>query len=202
MEVEVRYCTTRQDVWSSTLYLLPRSPLPLSVGIVLPAVMTTWFAYWQWPALQTSLYLHSKHGWWLPAVFLSLLCIFFFSTLGELRAKLKRLYPELPGDLVSITRLAPEGLHDTRRKMNDGELVIEPMMVPWKIVRTIIWQEGDIYFLRRNGSNIVPRTAFDDKRESQQFYQQAVSLWNAARYGAPVPVEEAATWPPAPRPNS
>lgn len=199
--MEVHYCMTRRDAWRSNLYLFSHQPLKWMLFLLGPALWT-WFCYWQFVPLQHSLYLHSRHGWWLPAVFLFYFCLYSCCIMGGTKSKINKCYPETMSEPMTATTLMPECLHDSRRKYGGNKtIIIVPVTVAWKDIREVVWHEGDIYFRRRNGHNFVPHTAFDDAREGQQFFQQAVFYWKAVKYGTPTPPEDAAVWPPAPRPK-
>ena len=195
--MEIHYCMTRRDAWRSNLYLLSHQPTAWLPFLIAP-VLWTWFCYWQFIPLQHSVYLHSGHGWWLPVVFLLYFCLFSLCIMGGTQARIKKCYPEAISKPTTATILMPECLHDSRRKhRGNNTIVILPMTVAWENIHEIVWHEGDIYFRRKNGHNFVPRTAFDDLREGQRFYQQAVSCWQAAKNKASA--EDGNVWPPAPR---
>ena len=197
--MEIHYCMTRSDAWRSYLYPLWHRPTAWISFLIAP-VIWTWFCYWQFLPLQQSLHTHSKHEWWLPAIFLFYFCLFSCCMMGGTKSKINKCYPETISEPMTATTLTPECLHDSRRYHKGSRtIVVMPMTVSWKDIHEIVWHEGDIYFRRKNGHNFVPYTAFDDSREGQRFYQQAVSYWNAAKQGTSSAAEPEGVWPPAPR---
>lgn len=198
--MEVRYCMTRREAWLFNLRMVYRKPA-LWVIFAVWALGITWSVYWQYPSVQASLYLRSPHIWWLPAV--------FFGTAGAIVGGILALlwnlvgthYPDTEPRLISVTALTPECLEDVRRTRKEGRLTLVPMPVPWEDIVSIYWQDGDIYFQRKTGMNIVPRSAFETPRHAQQFLEAAQRYWQSAKNDVPVPADEAA-WPPAPRSES
>lgn len=202
--MEVRYCMTRRDAWNFNVRMVSRIPV-LWVLLVIWALLITGSVYWQPPQaqaqqVQASLYLRSPHIWWLPAVFFGTCGITVGVTLALLWNMVSTHYPDTEPRLISVTTVTPEGLEDVRRTMNNGRITLVPMRVLWKDIVSILWQNGDIYFQRQAGMNIVPRSAFETPRHAQQFLETAQRYWQSAKNGVPVPDAEA-TWPPAPRPG-
>ena len=130
--LEVTYELTPEDAWRSNLYLLWHQPRAWTHFLIAP-VLWTWFCYWQFVPLQHSLYLHSGHGWWLPAVFLFYFCLFSFCIIGGTSSKINKCYPEAICEPITATTLTPEWLHDSRRKYEGNKtIIVMPMTVAWK----------------------------------------------------------------------
>lgn len=203
--MEIRYCMTRAEAWRFNSRILFRNRANWVVWALNPAGIT-WLTYWQYPSVQASLHLRSSHIWWLPAVFLGTYGI----GVGLWSALIWKLadshYPNADPPLVSTTVLTPDGLLDTQRKLVGRQLSLTQIHILWEDISRIYQQDGDIYFQRKAGAhkagtNVIPRSAFDNPREGQRFYEQAVAYWNAAKHGVLLPTEDAAVWPPAPRPG-
>ena len=207
--MEIRYCMTRREAWRFNSRMLFRQWI-IWVLFAFFAAMMTGSAFWQPPAAQTSPYVHPPNIWWIPVTFLGIYSVFVVGCSALIWGFVGSYYPDTKPPLLSMTVLTPEGLQDTQRKIVAGQLSLMPIYIPWHDV-TRIYRQGvtqtylqnsDIYFQRKTGCNVIPRAAFDDPREAQQFYEQALSLWNAANHGASVPGEDTAVWPPALEPET
>ncbi|MBS2006592.1 MAG: YcxB family protein [Cyanobacteria bacterium SZAS TMP-1] len=51
----------------------------------------------------------------------------------------------------------------------------------WREIVKIEETEGDIYFFTRIGGMFVPRSAFADLNQAQEFYRTAVNFWQSGR---------------------
>lgn len=194
--MEIRYCMTRREAWRFNLAAFRRPTL--WVQFLIYAALMTWFAYWQYPSVQASLYLHSPHFWWLSAIFFATVGVFAGLILAVLWKSVCDRYPDAAPGPMSVTVLTPECLQDTQRKLVQGRLTLTPMRVLWTDIVSVHWRDGDVCFLRKSGSNLVPRSAFETPRHAQQFLDLAQLYWRCAQDGSAVPDTEAA-WPPAPR---
>ncbi len=218
--MEIRYCMTRREAWRFNSRMLFRqwiiwvlfaffAAMLTGSGLCQPPTAQT-APYWQLPSAQTSPYLHYPNVLWLLVMFLSIHAMFVGGCSALIWGFVGSYYPDTEPPLLSTTVLTPEGLQDTRRKIVGGQLSLTPIYIPWQDVTRIYrhgitqtyLQDADIYFQRKAGCNVIPRAAFDSPREGQQFYDQAVAYWNAAKNGMLSPAEDAAVWPPAPRPGA
>jgi len=69
----------------------------------------------------------------------------------------------------------------------------------WTEITAIRLHHGDFYFwIGGTKGNFIPRSAFDDRRDAQQFFDLAQSYWQSAKTGVEIPSFQD-VWPPAPR---
>lgn len=195
--MEIAYRITRSDAWRCKLHVLSGQPTVWIYFLLTPA-LATWYAYWQFPLLQSSLHLYSAHWWRLPSVFLWIFCTLVFPSLAGIRNKVIKFYPDTESNPINVTVLTSEHLCDAGRKVVGGRIVLLPADIPWIDIKKIWWHRGDVYFRRKNGYNIIPRTAFDDPRQGQVFYDTATAYWRSAKSGLPV-TQDGEVWPPPPR---
>ncbi len=95
---------------------------------------------------------------------------------------------------LCTTSLTPHGLQDVVPE--------KTITYDWKSVKAIREDAGDIYFwVGATNGNFIPRTAFRDRDEAQEFCRAAEAFRTGQQYAwTRAPVQEHATiWPPPPQ---
>ena len=184
--MKITYCSTYWDILRCSLYSMShRRDLLLMLAI--PVVSGAFSSGRHSQGLGWAAYPIAAAAWMLGEIALLGVILNLLIGFRLLIPRAKR---------VCTTTLTPEGFTDvTLRKTKS---------IPWSALSEIRYHQGDI-FLWRTGKDgmFVPRSAFADLAEAQEFYQQNVALWNASKYAQAVSIPHDETvWPPAPRPGA
>lgn len=181
--MDITYSSTRRDQWRCNLYVLlhrPQTGLGLLVVLVIAAVCHAWLARSSSEIL----------GW--ETIF-----AFVVSLLGGLlvhalilHAEIVKRLPAPTSKRICTTSITPEFFRDVMpEKTQDYR---------WADITSIRLHRGDFYFwIGGTKGNFIPHSAFDDRRDAQQFFDLAQSYWQAAKSG--VPTGDEVVWPPPPR---
>lgn len=184
--MEITYSSTRCDQWRCNLYsilLRPQSCRNLLVFLVLTALCHAWLAR---PSSRVL-------GW-------EMLLIFMVALLGAilihallLHAEIAIRLPTPVSQRICTTRISPASFQDI--------MLEKTLEYRWDQITDIRLRGGDFYFwIGDTKANFIPKTAFDDRRDAQLFFETAVQYWRAAKSGqAAVLPSRDGVWPPAPR---
>jgi hypothetical protein len=181
--MEVTYSTTRSDQWRCHLYVMFHRGQSVFGFVFTPAMLALVYIY-SMPPMQRNMRglliaLLAAFGGW--AAFHGLI----------LHAMILKRLPTPTTRRVCTTLITPEFFRDTV-----PEKVME---YPWAQISDIRLHDGDFYFwLGGTKGNFIPRSAFDNPREGQHFYETAMAYWHSAKSGSPVP-QDGEVWPPPPR---
>ncbi len=184
--MEVIYCSTYGDLCRCTLYALTHRR-ELWARFAVP------FGYGTW-----TLGHQLRHLGWLgfpvAALVMVLVLAAFLAVLMQILIVWRVLTPS--SRRRCTTTLTPEGFVDATP--------LKTKSVSWSAVSEVRRAWGDVYFWQKGKDGVfVPRSAFGNIEQSQDFYERAVGYWNAAREGWTLaPLGDETVWPPAPRPGA
>lgn len=183
--MEITYNSTRGDHWRCNLYVMSHRVQTALLLFIAPAIWAIGFAYItavierNVRAVSIAFFVGLYGGVALNALLLHQMI-------------LKRL-PTPTTRRVCTTLITPGFFRDTA-----PEKVME---YRWAQITDIRLHDGDFYFwLGGTKGNFIPRSAFDNPREGQHFYETAMAYWHSAKSGQPVPFpQDGEVWPPPPR---
>ncbi len=183
--MEVTYCSTYGDLCRCTLYALTHRR-SLWVRFAVPIAYGTWtlghqLRYLGWLGFPVAALVMTVVLAAFIAFFMQILIVW-----RVLTPKSRRRY---------TTTLTPEGFVDSTP--------LKTKSVPWPAVSEVRREWRDVYFWQKGKDSVfVPRSAFKNPQQSQEFYQCALDFWNAAREGRTLaPLGDQTVWPPPPRPG-
>jgi len=182
--MEVRYQLTPDDFYRYQRYWWRRKSKmkPWMYALIFAAVAVL-------PSFQIIMQQPLQFVFWVapPVLLIALLQLLLFKPLTKWRAK------SVPG------LLAPHVF-----RIDDTSLVEQTTVAETKVNWTQIesMEDGDAvtyFFINNRHAFLLPWRAFPGPAETQAFLNQAKNYWQAAKNGVPLPLNDADTWPPAPR---
>jgi len=181
--LEVTYCSTYGDLCRCTLYALTHRR-SLWVRFAVPIAYGTW-------TLGHQLRYLGWLGFPVAALVMTVVLAAFIAFFMQILIAWRVLTPKSRRRYT--TTLTPEGFVDSTP--------LKTKSVPWPAVSEVRREWGDVYFWQKGKDSVfVPRSAFKNPQQSQEFYQCALDFWNAAKEGrTPVLFQDGSVWPPAPR---
>lgn len=181
--MEVTYCSTYSDIMRCSLYSLKcRRALWLRLAILVLFGAFSFrhrFAHLGWLSFPVAALVQALIMTATSGVVIHLLILWrLIKPVAQRRCTTK------------LTAEAFEDIYQSKTKM-----------LLWTAISEVRYNQGDIHvFQKGKDSKFVPRSAFNNRQQSLEFYEEAMRLWNAAkdvRFFAPS--QDSTIWPPSPR---
>jgi len=193
--LEVTFELTPDDLWHCALYyrrhkaaIRPTLLYILAGTVGLVCLGVTWVFADLWLRLhqpQWSLLLCLPAAMWLV-----------FRALPPTKKRLVKLHSQHPGFFCEHTYgISPEWLSE-KTPVNETK-------VAWTSLHTIEEDQAYLFlFMSKTNAHVIPKRAFTSQREAQLFGDTARRYLDAAKTRTLVTADDAAVWPPAPRPGA
>ena len=193
--MEVSYELTPEDAWQYVSYYRQKQavlrPVFLRclfglVGFVLliAAVMQAhdWGTF------------HQLH-WFLPLM-LAVTVLLAFPFLSASKKRVTESFGQQPGYFCEHqVSISPEGFAE--------KTFVSSHETAWAAFHSVEENSACVFLFRsRNSAFIVPKRAFTSPHEAERFANTARRYLDAAKTRTPITAEDAAVWPPAPRPGA
>ncbi len=193
--LEVTFELTLDDLWQYALYhrrqkSMLRTILLYGFAILISVTCVTGF----WGIIQ-AVFRHHTLDW------AGLLLLIFMAFC------VPRIWPPTKKRLVKLQPQQPDIIGPHRVSIDQSwffeETLAREIKYTWRSFESV--EENQRYFflfLSKNVAFLIPKRAFPSPHEAQTFLDTTRRYWSAAKNGTPVTAEDAAVWPPAPRPGA